>query len=158
MARRTKQQIEDEKRLILENKKTALAEVNKHLNYAAQLSEEDVKKIGGFLYLFLQCEMVYKTLYPEMKRIQEKQDIDVRQLKFNIQKLEAALRAFGISYDHEKIKIMFSANKSYLIYRNEIMHGFKENSVNAVIANYDEIESTLKEFLVNVGSGDPALS
>ena len=112
MARRTKQQIEDEKRLILENKKTALAEVNKHLNYAAQLSEEDVKKIGGFLYLFLQCEMVYKTLYPEMKRIQEKQDIDVRQLKFNIQKLEAALRAFGISYDHEKIKTHTSQPKN----------------------------------------------
>ena len=103
MARRTKQQIEEEKAQRLDSKKKALAKLKDRLDDVSSLSEEDANKVNNFINLFAQCELVYKTLYPEMKRIQDNEQIDVRQLKFNVQKFEAALRAFGIPFDHNRM-------------------------------------------------------
>ena len=82
----------------LDSKKKALAKLKDRLDDVSSLSEEDANKVNNFINLFAQCELVYKTLYPEMKRIQDNEQIDVRQLKFNVQKFEAALRAFDIPF------------------------------------------------------------
>ena len=99
--------------------------------------------------------MVYKTLYPEMKMIQENKVIDVRKLTFNVQWFETALRAFGINYDHDKMMDMFASKKSYLVCRNNILHGFDKKSVDEVLAKYDEMRVTMEEFLTNVAKGEP---
>ena len=155
MARRTKQQIEEEKAQRLDSKKKALAKLNARLDEVSSLSEEDANKVNSFINLFAQCELVYKTLYPEMKRIQDNEQIDVRQLKFNVQKFEAALRAFGISFDHDKMNAMFSAKKSYLTCRDSILHGLKKVSIDEVLTYYDEMQTTMKEFLERVAKAEP---
>jgi len=155
MARRTKQQIEEEKAQRLDSKKKALAKLNARLDEVSSLSEEDANKVNSFINLFAQCELVYKTLYPEMKRIQDNEQIDVRQLKFNVQKFEAALRAFGISFDHDKMNAMFSAKKSYLTCRDGILHGLKKASIDEVLANYDEMQTAMREFLECVANAEP---
>ena len=66
MARRTKQQIEEEKAQRLDSKKKALAKLKERLDDVSSLSEEDANKVNNFINLFAQCELVYKTLYPEM--------------------------------------------------------------------------------------------
>ena len=129
MARRTKQQIEEEKAQRLDSKKKALAKLKERLDDVSSLSEEDANKVNNFINLFAQCELVYKTLYPEMKRIQDNEQIDVRQLKFNVQKFEAALRAFDIPFEHNKMNAMFSAKKSYLTCRDSVLHGLKKVSI-----------------------------
>ena len=155
MAKRTKQQIEEDKRLILEKKRKALAELNARIGEMSLLSDEDFQKVNSFINLFLRCEMVYKTLYPEMKMIQENKVIDVRKLTFNVQWFETALRAFGINYDHDKMMDMFASKKSYLVCRNNILHGFDKKSVDEVLAKYDEMRVTMEEFLTNVAKGEP---
>ena len=155
MARRTKQQIEEEKAQRLESKKKALAKLKERLDDVSNLSEEDANKVNNFINLFAQCELVYKTLYPEMKRILDNEQIDVRQLKFNVQKFEAALRAFGIPFDHNKMNAMFSAKKSYLTCRDGVLHGLKKASIDEVLAYYDEMQTTMKEFLERVAKAEP---
>ena len=100
MARRTKQQIQEDNAKLLRDKTKALAKLNSHLEEVSGLSEEDMSKVNSFINLFLQCETVYKALYPEMKKLKKENPIDIRQLKFNIQWFEAALRFFGIAIDH----------------------------------------------------------
>ena len=85
-----------------------------------------------------------------MKRIQDNEQIDVRQLKFNVQKFEAALRAFGISFDHDKMNAMFSAKKSYLTCRDGILHGLKKASIDEVLANNDKSDKG-SIYLTNIG-------
>lgn len=155
MARRTKQQIEEEKAQRLDSKKKALAKLKERLDDVSSLSEEDANKVNNFINLFAQCELVYKTLYPEMKRIQDNEQIDVRQLKFNVQKFETALRAFGISVDHDKMNAMFLAKKSYLTCRDGILHGLKKSNIDEVLANYDEMQTTMREFLECVANAEP---
>ena len=156
MARRTKQQIQADNAKLLEDKKNALAKLNSHLREVSNLSEEDRKRVDNFINLFLQCETVYKTLYPEMKRLQKEDPINVRDLKFNIHKFEAALRYFGIAYDHQKMNRMFYSTKSYLTCRDKIVHGLDTGSINEVLANYDEMATTMRELLANVAMGNPA--
>ena len=129
--------------------------MNSHLEEISNLSEEDKSKVDNFISLFLQCETVYKTLYPEMKKLKKEGPIDVRQLKFNIQYFEAALRFFGISYDHRKMNEMFYATKSYLTCRDKIVHGLDMGSINKVLTNYEEMITTMTEFLNNVADGQP---
>ena len=69
MARRTKQQILEDNAKLLKDKKKALAKLNSHIMEVSDLSEEDKGKINRFINMFLQCETVYKTLYPEMKKL-----------------------------------------------------------------------------------------
>lgn len=38
----------------------------------------------------------------------------------------------------------------HLVYRNNIMHGFNNKSVDEVLAKYDEMRVTMEEFLSNV--------
>ena len=64
MTRRTKQQIQIDKVNLLKDKKEALAKLNSHLDGVSNLTEEQLSKVGVFIKLFLQCETVYKTLYP----------------------------------------------------------------------------------------------
>ena len=155
MARRTKQQIEEEKAQRLDSKKKALAKLKDRLDDVSSLSEEDANKVNNFINLFAQCELVYKTLYPEMKRIQDNEQIDVRQLKFNVQKFEAALRAFDIPFDHNRMNAMFSAKKSYLTCRDGILHGLKKASIDEVLKYYDEMQTTMKDFLGCVAKAEP---
>lgn len=81
--------------------------------------------------------------------------IDVKSLKFNIQKFETALRFFGIEHNHEQMMTMFSAKDFYLSYRDRIIHGLQMNCINEVCENYDEIIGKMTEFLQNVASGNP---
>ena len=60
MARRTKQQIEEEKAQRLDSKKKALAKLKDRLDDVSSLSEEDANKVNNFINLFAQCELVYK--------------------------------------------------------------------------------------------------
>ena len=133
MARRTRQQIQEDNAKLLKEKAKALAKLNSHLDEISSLSEKDMSKVNGFINLFLQCETVYKALYPEMKRLKGEDPIDVRQLKFNIQYFEAALRFFGIPFDHEKMNEMFYSRKSYLTCRDKILHGLDMESINQVL-------------------------
>ena len=155
MTRRTKQQIQIDKVNLLKDKKEALAKLISHLDGVSNLTEEQLSKVGVFIKLFLQCETVYKTLYPEMEKLKKEEQIDVRQLKFNVQKFETALRYFGISYDHEKMNKMFYARKSYLTCRDNIIHGLNMKSINEVLNNYDEMTATMQELLANVASAKP---
>lgn len=157
MTRRTKQQIQDDKAKILDKKKKVLSKLNTHLEEIAGLSDEEMAKVNHFIDLFLQCETVYKTLYPEMKKIQGEDPVDVRQLKFNIQKFEAALRYFGIGFEHEKMNTMFASKKSFLSHRDNILHGLKMESINAVLENYDEMTETMRELINNVNQGQPVV-
>lgn len=157
MARRTKAQIQQDNERILDKKVRALDKLNSHLNEVSEISELNQAKVNEFIGLFLKCETVYKTLYPEMKKIKDEENIDVRQLKFNVQYFEAALRFFGIEYDHNKMNSMFGAKKSYLKCRDNIIHGLKIESINEVLKNYDEMVLSMKEFLRNVESGQPSL-
>ena len=79
MSRRTKQQIKEEKAQRLASKKKALAKLNAQLRDVSSLSEEEANKVNCFINLFAQCELVYKTLYPEMKRIQDIQKLYIRE-------------------------------------------------------------------------------
>lgn len=91
-----------------------------------------------------------------MKKIKDDVDIDVRNLKFNIQYFEAALRFFGISYEHEKMMTMFSAKKtSYLGNRDGIIHGLQMDCINEITSQYDEIVGNMTELLQNVANGRP---
>lgn len=155
MARRTKQQIQEEKLRVLDLKKRALAELKNRLQDSLSLSEEDAHKVRDFIGLFARCELVYKTLYPEMKKIQDNELIDARKLTFNVQKFEAALRTFGISFEHEKMNKMFSARKSYLTCRDGILHGLKKTCIEEVLANYAEMRTTMIEFLGCVEKAEP---
>lgn len=156
MPRRTKVQIQKDNEMLLRKKKDALDKLNSHINSVSNMRPDDMDKISRFIILFIKCETVYKTLYPEMKRTQDEL-IDVKKLKFNVQKFEAALRFFGISYDHDKMNTMFSSKKSYLVCRDNIVHGLKPDSINEVIENFNVMESTMSEFLSNVSKGLPAL-
>ena len=64
MARRTKQQIQEDNAKLLKDKAKTLAKLNSHLEEISGLSREDMSKVNGFINLFLKCETVYKTLYP----------------------------------------------------------------------------------------------
>ena len=108
MARRTKQQIQEDNDKLIKNKTKALAKLNSHLEEISGLSEEDMSKVNGFINLFLKCETVYKTLYPEMKKLKEEYPVDVRKLSFNVQKFETALRFFGILFDHKNSYLQLS--------------------------------------------------
>ena len=141
MTRRTKQQIQIDKVNLLKDKKEALAKLNSHLDGVSNLTEEQLSKVGVFIKLFLQCETVYKTLYPEMEKLKKEEQIDVRY--------------FGISYDHEKMNKMFYARKSYLTCRDNIIHGLNMKSINEVLNNYDEMTATMQELLANVASAKP---
>lgn len=90
-----------------------------------------------------------------MKKLKKEEPINVRELKFNIQKFEAALRYFGIEHDHQKMKKMFYSTKSYLTCRDKIVHGLDMGSIKEVLANYDEMAATMKELLENVAKGNP---
>ena len=155
MGRRTKQQIQEDRAKLLKSKIRALGNLNAHLNEASGLSEEDMDKVKEFIILFIQCETVYKTLYSEMKKLKDDEKIDIRKLKFNVQLFEAALRYFGVVYDHEKMNKMFAASKSYLTCRDRIVHGLNMDSVNEVVANYDEMRTKMNELLTNVAGGQP---
>ena len=155
MARRTKQQIQEDNAKLLKDKAKTLAKLNSHLAEISGLSKEDMSKVNGFINLFLKCETVYKTLYPEMKKLKEEDSIDVRQLKFNVQYFEAALRFFGISYEHEKMNEMFSSRQSYLTCRDKIVHGLDKESIKQVLTNYDKMAETMQELLSNVAAGKP---
>ena len=50
---------------------------------------------------------------------------------------------------------MFSAKNSYLACRDKILHGLDMDSINAVLTNYDDMESSMKDFLENVATGIP---
>ncbi len=76
-------------------------------------------------------------------------------MKFNVQCFEAALRFFGISFDHEKMNEMFYSRKSYLTCRDKIIHGLDMESINQVVANYDKMAATMQELLSNVAAGQP---
>ena len=151
MTRRTKQQIQEDEAKLLEKKKKSLSKLNEHLSEISSMSDEDTEKINRFIGLFLQCETVYKTLYPEMKKIQG-EDIDVRQLKFNVQKFEAALRFFGVAFEHDLMNEMFAAKKSFLTCRDNILHGLKTDSINEVLSNYDDMVEKMSSFLENVAN------
>lgn len=155
MAKRTTQQIREDEQKLLKNKKKALDKLNTHLEEVNSISEDDMKKVNGFIDSFFKCEIVYKTLYPEMKRLKDQEKVDVRSLTFNIQKFEAALRYFGIEYDHEEMNRMFYSKKSYLTCRDKIVHGFDMDSINEVLINYDEMNTTMQSFLSNVRNGEP---
>ena len=155
MARRSKQQIKEDNDKRLKNKEKILDRLNTHLNEVSRLSKEDRNKVDEFINLFLKCETVYKTLYPAMKKLKDDEQIDVRGLTFNIQKFEAALRYFGISFDHDKMNKMFYSTKSYLTCRDRIIHGLDMSSINEVLSNYEDMEATMKGLLDNVASGKP---
>ncbi len=155
MARRSKQQIKEDNDKRLKNKEKILDRLNTHLNEVSRLSKEDRNKVDEFINLFLKCETVYKTLYPAMKKLKDDEQIDVRGLTFNIQKFEAALRYFGISFDHDKMNKMFYSTKSYLTCRDRIIHGLDMSSINEVLSNYEDMEATMKELLDNVANGKP---
>ncbi len=155
MARRSKQQIKEDNDKRLKNKEKILDRLNIHLNEVSRLSKEDRNKVDEFINLFLKCETVYKTLYPAMKKLKDDEQIDVRGLTFNIQKFEAALRYFGISFDHGKMNKMFYSTKSYLTCRDRIIHGLDMSSINEVLSNYEDMEATMKELLDNVANGKP---
>ena len=153
--RRTKQQIQDDKAKLLKNKKKALDKLNTHLDDVNNISEEEKNKVRDFIFLFFQCETVYKTLYSDMMKLKDDEQVDVRKLSFNLQKFEAALRYFGIKHDHEKMKIMFFSKNSFLTCRDKIVHGLIMDSINEVVDNYDDMISTMKEFLTSVVNGKP---
>lgn len=155
MARRTQKQIQEDKAKLLDKKTKALAKLNVHLDEVSGLSKDDINKVNEFIGLFLKCETVYKTLYPEMKKLQEDETVDVRKLFFNIQKFEAALRFFGIPFVHDDMNAMFAARKSYLTCRDNIIHGLKMDSINEVIENHDEMIEKMNKFLNNVAIGQP---
>lgn len=90
-----------------------------------------------------------------MKKLKDDEQIDVRGLTFNIQKFEAALRYFRISFDHDKMNKMFYSTKSYLTCRDRIIHGLDMSSINEVLSNYEDMEATMKELLDNVANGKP---
>ena len=126
--------------------------LNAHLDEVASISDEDMDRVKEFINLFMKCETVYKTLYPEMKRLKDGEKVDVRQLKFNVQWFEAALRYFGIEHEHQKMNVMFYYKDSYLICRDNIIHGQK---IQKVLNSYDEMIGNMTELLNNVANGHP---
>ena len=76
-------------------------------------------------------------------------------MKFNVQRFEAALRFFGIAFNHQKMNEMFSSRKSYLTCRDKIVHGLDMESINQVLTNYDEMAAAMQELLKNVAKGQP---
>lgn len=155
MGRRSKQQIQEDGIKLLKEKNKVLAVLNHSLSIVTSLSNEEQIKLNDFLILFFRCETVYKTLYPEMKRLRDNETIDVKQLRLNVQMLEAALKFFGIKYDDAKVKRIFGAENSFKIWRNNIVHGLKKESVDEVISNYDEITALMEGFLSDVSNAEP---
>ncbi len=149
MAKRTKLQIQEEERILFENKTKIVTKLIAHLDEFNEISEENKTKIKDFIFMFFQCEEVYKKLYSEME-ILEGKPIDVRNLKINVQRIEKSLRYFGIPYEHDDIMKIFNSKKSYLTYRDTIVHGLKMQSINEVLENYAEIKAEMEEFLNNV--------
>lgn len=149
MPRRSKKQIQEDNQRIFEKKYEVLHNLNENLESISQMSDSDLYTVNSFITQFIKCELVYKTLYIEMKKMQGIQ-VDINNLKFNVQHFEAALRFFGIDYEHDKMNMMFATKKSYLVYRNNIIHGFKSKSIQAVIDNYSEIEKNMNNLLENV--------
>lgn len=153
MSRRTKTQIVEDKKNQHNKKVNVLKKLNGHLNSISAMNDEETQRIYVFMNLFVKCELVYKTLYPEMVKIKDNEDCDVRKLNFNVQKFEAALRFFGISYNHEQMKMIFGAKKSYLVLRDKIMHGLNKDSIDTILQNYEIMVRSMSSFLENVAKG-----
>ena len=153
--RRSKQQIQEDGIKLLKEKNKVLAMLNHSLNEVMSLSYDEQIKLNDFLILFFRCETVYKTLYPEMKRLRDNETIDVKQLRFNVSQIKAALRFFGVKCDNAKVNRIFGSKSSFKNWRNDIVHGLKKKSVDEVISNYDEITILLNSFLMDVSNAEP---
>jgi len=133
--------------IALSKAKARLAEMDKN---------ENKMIVQEFITKFVKCETVYKTLLRDLNSYNGKVVAD-KDLKINVNTVEATLRFVGIGFKHNDVNAVFGGSGVYAKegtrsckkLRDAVMHDGNKKAIEEIVNRKDELEPLMDSFLEN---------